>query len=140
MRKFTVTKHEFDHFLFPFTMNVAAESETEFETGVRLVQALRDPNRTEARELTSRQNEAEREGEKIYPQHELRRDQDTFIIEEDVWKLTVKRLGVNKTRINPLASEDYNEFLKKVEDAEKWDPPEEKKSSSKKSKKEDKKE
>ncbi len=132
MRKVKLTKKEFDHMFFPYVTNVAAEGEVEFETSIRLIKAIRDENKTEAKVLTDQEQRTVDSGAVVYPSHVLRRDKDTFLLEEDEHKLAVKRLKVNMTRIAPLMGEDYQAMFEAVKDAEEVKKAEKKKPAKKK--------
>lgn len=121
MRKVPISKEAFDNFVFPIVATSSAKNEAEFETGIRLIQKLKDPSLTIEKPLTDAEGKARDAGTKVYPYRVLREDVAVFVLEEDEWQLMAERLKERRTTIPMLAMEDFKALLDTLKDPEKME-------------------
>ena len=121
MRDITVTKLEFDEFLFPFVTNSTAESDKEREIAIRVLKILRNPEYTVEETVRDELREQAAKLDKhLWAGRRLANDEHKFSFEEDEYQLVKKRLIDAVPNVNIIALEDYGPLIDRFKDAEKY--------------------
>ncbi len=110
MRQLTFTAHLFRNFVFPYVGASSVKDVSEWDTQLRLIKKLKDPALTVQVELTDAEREAEAQGQVVYRFYQLREEKGTFQLEEDERDLLKRRIEDNRTRVNAIAAEDFDEL------------------------------
>ena len=117
MRKLTLQAKYFDNFVFPQLAGTSAENDSEWETALRLLKAIKDPVLTVEVDLTPQEKEARDRGQQVYAFRKLREGEATFLLQSDEYALLLKRINAHKTRVALVAAEDFAELLAAIENA-----------------------
>lgn len=115
MRTVTITKAQFDDFVFSAIASGAAEDEAELEVAVRVFKKLNANSLP--RPFTDEEQLEIKQGRKLRAQRDLRDNICGFIFEEDEYNLVLKRLISYLRNIALVAAEEYYELLSSVKAA-----------------------
>lgn len=118
MRRLVINADLFDTFLFPNIAQSNAKTDSERETALRVLKKIKDPAITTEKPLTRREEQLQKEGERVFSYRILRGEEATFLLEEDEWKFVKTRLKDNAGNIALLALEEFNNLLEIFEQAE----------------------
>lgn len=118
MRKFTISKDDFDRFLYPSVVHGGSQNEAELLIAIRLIKKLQDNELTEIEIIDPLLiEEARRSRQQLIPNRLLRVREATFFVEEDEYELLKKRMldGIPRYS-NSVAIELYDliSYLKSV--------------------------
>ena len=116
MKQLTFTKSHFDLFVFPQVGTAQAKSDSEFEAALRLLRKLKDPALTVEKPLTQAEEEAEKNGDRVFRFYRLLEDQATFLLQDDEFRLLKDRITGHKTTVSLVAVEEFNELLQVLKD------------------------
>jgi hypothetical protein len=121
MRDITITKLEFDEFLFPFVTNSQAENDKERTTATDVLKLLSDEEYTVEETLSDELvTRAEKLDKHLWPGRKLATDEHTFTFEEDEYRLVRKRLTDAVKGVNIIALAHFSPLLDKFKQAEKY--------------------
>ena len=121
MRDITVTRLEFDEFLWPIVTNSQAENEKERSVAVDVLRLLSDDDCTEEVPLTDEQIEkAERSNSHVWNSRRLSDDEHTFAIEEAPYRLVRKRMKDAISKVSIICMDDFSPLVDKINDAKKY--------------------
>ncbi len=122
MRKVTISKKQFDTFLFPQIAQSNAKTDSERETAIRVIKILKDRGLTMDKPLTKREERLREDGENVFEFKELVEDEATFVLEEDEHNFIKKRLEENAKGVALLVLEDFEALRDLFKNAEKFTP------------------
>lgn len=123
MREVTVTKSEFDEYLYPAFARNGVASEEEFEVALRVIRKLKEHATPE--ELSDEDiAEAEKtRGARAVAFLKLDSPEATFRLEEDEYKLVQKRLKAHLPNVALVFAEEFDALRQSVENAPQADEP-----------------
>jgi hypothetical protein len=120
MRQVELEARQFQYFAFPIVAMGNADNIEQFECQIRLVRKFKDPQLTEDVPLREEeQEEAAKANAPTYPSRRLSvgRDAAVFVLQDDEWKLLLKRLEGHRLKINAIAAEDLATVIEAVKQA-----------------------
>ena len=119
MRKLTLTAFQFDNFVYPPLGQGNAKGDASWETALRVMKVLKDPELTRPRDLDADELKAQKEGKPVYAFHKLLDSEAEFMFEEDEWRFVRDKVKENRDNVSLMAAQDYEETLVLLNDAEK---------------------
>lgn len=125
MKKVTISKFEFDTFVFQQVAGSTAENDNEAETAIRLMRKLKDETLTIECEPTKEEGEARKKGRSVFLMRQLREGSATFVLQDDEHKLLFKRLEKNVPHVALLLLEEFSDLVRRVKEAPAYDVPKE---------------
>jgi hypothetical protein len=121
MRDITVSKLEFDEFLYPFVTNSNAENDKERECAIRVLRLLKDDDYTVEETVSDERRAAFTKIDKhMWVGRKLADDEHTFSLEEDEYNLIKKRLIDAIPDVHIIALDDFGPLVDRFKDAEKY--------------------
>jgi hypothetical protein len=113
MRKVTISKHEFDNFLFPAWAN--AQNPGDPELVVRVTRKLKGVSL----ELPLRdwQQQQRSEGKPVYADRTARENENVLVLEDDEWRCLRDVFKRSLTNFLPLAMEEAYDLSQKFDSA-----------------------
>lgn len=117
MKKVTISKFDFDTFVFQQVAGSTAENDNEAETAIRLMRKIKDEALTEEEESTKEQEELRKKGRPVFLMRKLREEQAVFILQDDEHKLLLKRLEKNLSSVALLVLEGFMDLIKNVKES-----------------------
>ena len=122
MRYISVTKDQFDDFLYPAYARVGSENEDELEISIRLKFKFRKIAKAE--EISKeRLAKAQAQGEKLYALLKMTNENEEIVLEEDEHKLLLKRFRLALPSFADVAVEEVHEILNLLKDPPKVPEP-----------------
>lgn len=116
MREATLTRQEFDDFVYPAFASQGAENEDELEIGVRIIKKFKAISEPEV--ISSEQmEEARRKKQKLVPALQMKYVDEQVTLEEDEWRLLVSRMVSWIPRISFAVAQEYQATLTKIKTA-----------------------
>ena len=119
MRKLTLTAHQFNSFVYPNVAHDNAKGDGDWETALRVIQHLKDPEKTKEAAMTADEVKAKQEGRPVYPNYRLLDDEAEFLFQDDEWRMVRDKVKAGRDTCLITAAVDFEELLQVIENAEK---------------------
>lgn len=119
MRNVTLTAYQFNNFVYPPLGSGNAKGDGDWETALRVMKKLKDPELTMPKALDEKELEAQQEGKPVYAFYKLLDDEATFLLEEDEWRFVRDKVKANRDNVALMAAQDYEACMVAIKDAEK---------------------